>query len=262
LAYDDDEDDDLGFDPSAINNETPPEPEAPPPPPPIPVPDAVIQAMGQAKLIRDMMDPHRAAKALDVPVELYDALAMDGSRVQRRVVSMAAERLGLGVSTGIPNRLKIPFPKAGLQVMFAARTLGLIAGLYAHGGMMVRSEMMTLSHTFGDENMKFASRNRRIAQALPAPTFAWPPSLADAERYGANLLVSWAQDAAPALANLLKIAMPPAYGNHPMTLAAADRVSLDRLIVDVLEHFWGEGATARMNSSSSDALPHDKPHKE
>lgn len=203
------------------------------------VPEVVTRAIGQARFIRGMMDVQRAAKALDLPVRVYEQLAGDHSRVQRRVVSMAAEQLGLGVSAGMHNRLQIPFPKSGIEVLAAARALGLIAALYAHGGMMVRAEMMQLSNVFGDENVKFASRHRRIAQTLPVPTFKWPPSVIETERYGANLLVSWAHDAAPALANLLKIAMPPAYGNQPMPLSD-DMISLDRIILDVLKQFWGE----------------------
>jgi hypothetical protein len=204
-----------------------------------PIPPEIELALGQARFIHGMMDHHRAAKALDLPVDLYNALTSDKSRVQRRVVSMAAERLGLGVSAGMPNRLKIPFPKAGAQVMLAARVLGLIAGLYTHGGMMVRTEMMQLAETFGEEHMRFASKNRRIAESLPPPQFQWPPHLDDAGQYGANLLVSWAQDAAPALANLLKIAMPPRFGNHPIPLPA-NIAALDNLILQVLSHYWAE----------------------
>jgi hypothetical protein len=209
-------------------------------PTPLPsMPTEIELALGQARFIYGMMDHNRAAKALDLPVDLYNALTSDKSRVQRRVVSMAAERLGLGVSAGMPNRLKIPFPKAGAQVMLAARVLGLIAGLYTHGGMMVRTEMMQLSETFGEEHMRFASKNRRIAESLPPPQFQWPPHLDDAGQYGANLLVSWAQDAAPALANLLKIAMPPRFGNHPIPLPA-NIAALDNLILQVLSHYWAE----------------------
>jgi hypothetical protein len=210
----------------------------------MPIPEApalpaeIVQALGQARFIRGMMDHQRAAQTLDLPLQLYDALASDKSRVQRRIVSMAAEKLGLGVSSNMPNRLKIPFPKAGGQVMVAARTLGLIAGLYTHGGMMVRTEMAQLAQTFGEEHMRFASKNRRIAESLPPPQFRWPPSVEDAEHYGANLLVGWAQDAAPALANLLKIAMPPEFGNHPAALPR-NTAPLDHLIVQVLEHYWG-----------------------
>ncbi len=203
------------------------------------VPEVVTRAIGQARFIRGMMDAQRAARALDLPVQVYDMLARDGSRVQRRIVSMAAEQLGLGVSAGMHSRLQIPFPKSGIEVLAAARVLGLIAALYAHGGMMVRTEMLQLSNTFGDENVKFASRHRRIAQTLPMPTFKWPPTVIDTERYGANLLVSWAHEAAPALANLLKIAMPPAYGNQSVALCD-DMISLDRIILDVLKQFWGE----------------------
>jgi hypothetical protein len=102
--------------------------------------------------------------------------------------------------------------------------------------MLVRAEHEQLEQNFGAEMLRFCSKLRKKSGML-AHTMPWPLEPLAADAYGARILTSWSLDAAPALAHLFQIAMPPKIGDPDLKLLLPN-VALDDLILTVLSHYW------------------------
>lgn len=202
------------------------------------VPLQITNALNHIHRVRGLIDPDRAAQALSIPRKDYDELSGSKSRVNRRIVSMAAERLELGDASLPLGRLHLPIPRSRAHVLDAGRTLGLIASLAMRGNVITRVEYEHLVQEFGEPLVKYALRLRRLGQGIAAE-LGWPLSASAAQDYGCDVLVAWANQATPALARLILTAMPLGLGEGRVHIAQ-DAIALDELLIGVIEHHWRE----------------------
>jgi hypothetical protein len=200
------------------------------------VPNQITAALNHIHRIRGLIDPDRAAAAIGISRQAYDELSGSESRVNRRIVSMAAERLDLG-NTSLPRgRLHLPIPKSRSDVLDAGCTLGLIASLAMRGSVMTRIEYDQLVEEFGETLVKYAIGLRRVGKSIAAD-FSLPLTKNAAQSYGCDVLVQWAKQATPALAGLIQTAMPLGVGEGRVHIKQ-DTMALDELMISVIEYHW------------------------
>lgn len=204
----------------------------------MPVPEPIVAALRYIHRVRGLIDPNRAAHALGVPREVYDNLAGPGSRVDRRIVSMAAEKLELADASLPLGRFRLPIPRSQEHVLDAARTIGITASLALRGNVMTRLEYDALVEAFDEPTVKRALKLRRLAAAIGAD-LGWPLTAEAAITYGSDVLVAWARLATPALARLILTALPLGIGEGKVHIGY-DTIALDELLVTVIEHHWRE----------------------
>lgn len=202
------------------------------------LPAPVAQALAHIHRVRGLIHPDRAAMALGIPRSAYDALARTGSRVDRRVVSMAAERLELGDPSLPIGRLRFPIPHGMAEILHAAEIFGLIASFAMRGGVITRVEYERLMETYRDEDIRFALALRRAGRRLAAD-LGWTPEQQTCRAYGCDMLVGWAREASPALSRLVETALPPELGSGRVHLPQEDP-EIDGLFLTVLDRYWGE----------------------
>lgn len=206
------------------------------------IPAAIAQALAHIHRVRGLIHPDRAAAALGIPRAAYDALAKPGSRVDRRTVSMAAERLELGDPSLPIGRLRFPIPKSMTDILHAAEILGLVASFAMRGGVITRIEYGRLLETFREEDIRFALALRRPGRRL-AVDIGWTPAPEDVRSHGCDMLVNWTQEASPALSRLVETALPPDLGNGRTYIPPNDP-EIDGLFLAVLDRTWANAETA------------------
>lgn len=208
--------------------------------PPLPAP--IAQALAHIHRVRGLIHPDRAAASLGIPRAAYDALAKPGSRVDRRTVSMAAERLELGDPSLPIGRLRFPIPHNLTEILHAAEILGLIASFAMRGGVITRIEYGRLLESFREEDIRFALALRRQGRQL-AGDIGWTPERDATSNHGCDMLVTWTREASPALSRLIETALPPELGGG-RTYIPQDDPEIDGLFLTVLDRTWANAETA------------------
>lgn len=206
------------------------------PDPQRPIPAQIAQALAHIHRVRGLIHPDRAASALGIPRAAYDALAKPGSRVDRRTVSMAADRLELGDPSLPLGRLRFPIPYNLNEILHAAEILGLIASFAMRGGVITRVEYGRMLERFREDDIRLALTLRRQGRRLAAD-IGWTPEREATCEHGCDMLVTWTREASPALSRIIETALPPALGNG-RTYIPQDDSEIDSLFLAVLDRTW------------------------